>query len=75
MSFAGRTMVVAPNLSAEKKEIFLAAVKRAIANKEYLAKEARNKNNILFMTSDDANQKIAATKKYVESVRFWEQKI
>lgn len=74
VSFAGRTMVVAPNLPAAKKTAYLAAVKRAITNPEYLAKEAKNKNNIMFMTSDAVDKKIATTKKYVESVKFWEQK-
>ncbi len=74
VSFAGRTMCVAPGLAAEKKATYLAAVERAIANKEYLEKEARNKNNILFMKGDAVSKKIADTKAYVESVKFWEQK-
>lgn len=75
ISFAGRTMVVAPGLADEKKSIYLAAVERAIANAEYLEKEANNKNNIMFMTSDAVNEKIATTKEFVESVKFWEQDI
>ncbi|MGI9523371.1 MAG: tripartite tricarboxylate transporter substrate-binding protein, partial [Hyphomicrobiaceae bacterium] len=74
VSFAGRTIVCAPGLEAEKKAIYLAAIEKALADPEYLAREARNKNNILFMKGEDITKKIDATKKYVESVRFWEQK-
>lgn len=72
ISFAGRTMAVAPGLAQEKKDAYLAAVSRAIANEEYLAKEKANNNNILFMTGDEMEAKLAATKEYVESVKFWE---
>ncbi len=75
VSFAGRTLVVAPGLQDEKKSIYLAAVERAMSNPEYLEKEANNKNNIVFMTGDEVDEKIAKTKAYVESVKFWEQDI
>lgn len=74
ISFAGRTIVCAPGLSAEKKGIYETAIQRAITNPEYLAKEAKNKNNIHYIKGDELKQKIAETKKYVESVKFWEQK-
>ncbi|MGI9423997.1 MAG: Bug family tripartite tricarboxylate transporter substrate binding protein [Hyphomicrobiaceae bacterium] len=74
VSFAGRTIVCAPGMAAEKKAVYLAAIEKAITNPEYLAKEAKNKNNILFMKGGDISKKIEATKQYVESVRFWEQK-
>ncbi len=75
ISFAGRTMVVAPGLADEKKSAYAEAVDRALANPEYLQKEADNKNNIVTMTSDEITEKIAKTKEYVESVKFWEQDI
>lgn len=74
ISFAGRTIVCAPGMSAEKKGVYEAAIERAINNPEYLAKEAKNKNNIFYIKGDALQQKIAETKKYVESVKFWEQK-
>jgi len=73
-SFAGRTIVCAPKMADEKKALYLAAIERAIANPEYLAKEANNKNNIYFLKRDAITAKIEETKKYVESIRFWEQK-
>lgn len=72
ISFAGRTMAVANGMPEEKKAIYLAAVERAIANEEYLAKEKANNNNILFMKGDDLKKTLAETREYVESVRFWE---
>ncbi len=72
VSFAGRTMVLANGIAHEKFDIYLAAIEKAITNPEYVAKEEANKNNLLFMKGDAINEKIAATKEYVESVRFWE---
>ena len=72
VSFAGRTMVLANGIAQEKYDIYLAAIEKAITNPEYVAKEEANKNNLLFMKGDQINEKIEATKAYVESVRFWE---
>ena len=74
ISFAGRTIVCAPGLGGEKKAIFAAAIKKAMNNPEYLAKEAKNKNNIFYLEGDDLKAKIEETRKFVESVKFWEQK-
>lgn len=72
VSFAGRTMVLADGIAQEKFDIYLAAIEKAITNPEYVAKEEANKNNLLFMKGDAINEKIASTKAYVESVKFWE---
>lgn len=72
VSFAGRTMAVAPDLSEEKKAIYLAAVERAIANEEYLAKETANNNNIMFLKGDAVGELLERTRAYVEDVKFWE---
>lgn len=72
VSFAGRTMLLANGIAQEKFDIYLAAIERAIQNPEYVAQEEANKNNLLFMKGDAINEKIEATRAYVESVRFWE---
>ncbi len=74
VSFAGRTIVCAPGLPEEKKSVYEAAIEKAINNPEYRAKEARNKNNIYYIKGDALKKKIAETKAFVESVKFWEQK-
>jgi len=65
-------MALAKGISEEKQAIYLAAIEKAIANPEYLAKEAANKNNMLFMKGDAIQEKIDSTREYVESVKFWE---
>ena len=72
VSFAGRTMLLANGIAQEKYDIYQSAIERAIMNEEYMAKEAANKNNLLFMKGDAINEKIEATRQYVESVKFWE---
>lgn len=72
VSFAGRTIAVAPGLAEEKAQILLAAIEDALSDPEYIAAEAADNNNLLFMTGDEMDARIASTLEYVESVRFWE---
>jgi tripartite-type tricarboxylate transporter receptor subunit TctC len=72
VSFAGRTTAVAPGLAQEKFDIYLAAFERAMNNPEYQAQEAADRNNLLFMKGDEMRAMIDETRKYVESIRFWE---
>ena len=72
VSYAGRTLATAPGLSDEKRGIYLAAIKRAINNPEYVMKEIRNKNPLLFKTGKDLWKQLESSKKMVEGVKFWE---
>jgi tripartite-type tricarboxylate transporter receptor subunit TctC len=72
ISFAGRTLVVAKNLPAEKKKIYLDAIKRALNNPEYVMKELKNKNNIRFLTGDDLWKALTDARSMVAEVKFWE---
>ncbi len=72
ISYAGRTLATAPGLSDKKRQIYLAAVKRAIDNPEYVMKEIRNKNPLLFKTGDDLWATLGSSQKMVEEVKFWE---
>lgn len=71
ISFAGRTMCLANGIAAEKQEVYLQAVSRAITNAEYVAAEDAATNNIVFMTGDKLRDKIERTRAYVEAVEFW----
>ncbi len=71
-SYAGRTLATAPGMSENKRQIYLAAVKRAINNPEYVMKEIRNKNPLLFKTGDDLWATLGSSQKMVEEVKFWE---
>lgn len=72
ISYAGRTLATAPGLSENKRQIYLAAIKRAINNPEYVMKEIRNKNPLLFKTGDDLWATLGSSQKMVEEVKFWE---
>ncbi len=72
ISYAGRTLATAPGMSDEKRQIYLAAIKRAIDNPEYVMKENRNKNPLVFKHGKDLWDMLGASKKMVEGVKFWE---
>ncbi|MBF0277162.1 MAG: tripartite tricarboxylate transporter substrate binding protein [SAR324 cluster bacterium] len=72
ISYAGRTLATAPGMSEEKRGIYLEAIKRAIENPEYVMKEIKNKNPLLFKSGDDLWNTLNASQKIVEEVKFWE---
>lgn len=72
ISFAGRTLVVAKNLPAEKKKIYLEALKRALHNPEYVMKEIQNKNTIRYLEGDALMKALNDAKDMVAEVKFWE---
>ena len=72
ISYAGRTLATAPGMSDRKRGIYLAAIKRAINNPEYVMKEIRNKNPLLFKTDKELWATLGRSQKMVEEVKFWE---
>ena len=72
ISYAGRTLATAPGLSDQKRQTYLDAIKRAINNPEYVMKEIRNKNPLLFKTDKELWATLASSQKMVEEVKFWE---
>lgn len=72
ISYAGRTLATAPGLSEEKRKIYLEAIRRAISNPEYIVKEINNKNPLLFLEGQAMWDRLNASKKIVEDVKFWE---
>ncbi len=72
ISYAGRTLATAPGMSDQKRQTYLDAIKRAINNPEYVMKEIRNKNPLLFKTDKELWATLASSQKMVEEVKFWE---
>ncbi len=72
ISYAGRTLATAPNLPEEKRQVYLAAIERAITTPEYVMKEIRNKNALLFKTGDDLWAFLNKARNMVGEVKFWE---
>jgi tripartite-type tricarboxylate transporter receptor subunit TctC len=72
VSYAGRTLAIANSMSETKRKIYLSAVKRAIENPEYMAREAKNKNPLLFKKGDGLWKMLNESKAMVQKVKFWE---
>jgi tripartite-type tricarboxylate transporter receptor subunit TctC len=72
ISYAGRTLATAPKLPDWKREIYLNAIERAIKTPEYVMKEIRNKNALLFKTGDDLWALLNKARSMVGEVKFWE---
>ncbi|MDH5749300.1 MAG: tripartite tricarboxylate transporter substrate binding protein [Rhodospirillales bacterium] len=72
ISFAGRTLVVAPGLDAEKSKIYSEAIKRAISNPEYVMKEIKNKNPLHYITGDEMWKALRESEEFVKGVKYWE---
>ena len=73
ITYAGRTLATANGLEEEKRAIYLAAIKRAMANPEYVAKEAANKNHLMFAEGDDMWTLLREGQKVAEQAAYWEQ--
>ena len=73
ITYAGRTLATANGLEEEKRTIYLDAIKRAMANPEYIAKEAANKNHLMFAEGDDMWTLLREGQKVAEQAAYWEQ--
>ncbi|MFB0506637.1 MAG: Bug family tripartite tricarboxylate transporter substrate binding protein [Thermodesulfobacteriota bacterium] len=72
ISYAGRTLATAPKLPEDKRQIYLTAMERAINNPEYVMREIKNKNALLFKHGDDLWKLLNDARKMVAEVKFWE---
>jgi tripartite-type tricarboxylate transporter receptor subunit TctC len=72
ISYAGRTLATAPKLPEEKRQIYLKAIERAITTPEYVMKEIKNKNALLFKHGDELWKLLNDARKMVGEVKFWE---
>jgi|TARA_B110000444_G_scaffold254141_1_gene286141 tripartite-type tricarboxylate transporter receptor subunit TctC len=72
VSYAGRTLATANGMAESKRKVYLDAIKRAIENPQYMAKEAKNKNPLLFKESAELWKTLNESKSMVQKVKFWE---
>lgn len=71
--FAGRTLVVAPGIEAEKYKVYQDAIARAQNNPEYVIKELNNSNQIWDVSGDDLKAFLKQTEARVKVVEYWKQ--
>ncbi|MGY8956924.1 MAG: Bug family tripartite tricarboxylate transporter substrate binding protein [Alphaproteobacteria bacterium] len=73
ITYAGRTIATANGLEDEKRAVYLDAISKAIVNPEYVAKEAANKNHLLFKTGDDMWKLLREGQQVAEQAAYWKQ--
>lgn len=73
ITYAGRTLATANGLSEEKREIYLAAIEKAMSNPEYIQKERANRNVLMFRKGDDMWDLLRAGQKVAEDAAYWEE--
>lgn len=72
ITYAGRTLATANGLSEEKREIYLAAIEKAMSNPEYVQKERSNRNFLMFRKGEDMWKLLRAGQKVAEDAAYWE---
>jgi tripartite-type tricarboxylate transporter receptor subunit TctC len=73
ITYAGRTLATANGLEEEKRTIYLDAIKRAITNPEYMAKEKLNNNHLMFAEGDEMWNLLRGGQKVAEQAAYWKQ--
>ncbi|CAN0548093.1 unnamed protein product, partial [Laminaria digitata] len=73
ITYAGRTIATANGLEEEKRQVYLDAIKRAMANPEYIAKEKANKNHLQFAEGDDMWKLLREGQTVAEQAAYWKQ--
>jgi tripartite-type tricarboxylate transporter receptor subunit TctC len=73
ITYAGRTLATANGLEKEKREVYLAAIEKAMQNPAYQAKEAANKNHLMFMKGDEMWEMLRGGQKVAEAAAYWKQ--
>lgn len=73
ITYAGRTLATANGLEEEKRQIYLEAIKRAMANPEYVAAEKANKNHLQFAEGEEMWQLLREGQTVAEQAAYWKQ--
>lgn len=73
ITYAGRTLAAANGLADCKREIYLAAIEKAMNNPEYVQKENASRNFLLYMTGDNMWQALRDGQAVAEEARYWEE--
>jgi len=71
ITYAGRTLATANGLAEEKREVYLAAIERAIDNPEYQQKERTNRNFLMFRKGEEMWKLLRAGQAVAERAAYW----
>lgn len=69
--FAGRTLVAAPGLAAEKMQVYVDALKKAKETPEYVMKELSGSSQIWDVTPEQLTKFLKETEERVKVVEYW----
>jgi tripartite-type tricarboxylate transporter receptor subunit TctC len=72
ITYAGRTLATANGLAEEKRAVYLAAIKAAMANPEYQAKEQANRNFLMFREGEEMWKLLRAGQEVAANAAYWE---
>ena len=72
VTYAGRTLATANGLAEEKRQVYLAAIEKAMNNPEYQQKERANRNFLMYRTGEDMWKLLRAGQKVAEDAAYWE---
>jgi tripartite-type tricarboxylate transporter receptor subunit TctC len=73
ITYAGRTLATAKGVDEWKRQIYLKAIKAAMDNPEYAAKERAGRNFLMFRTGDDMWKLLRAGQEVAKKAAYWEQ--
>ena len=73
ITYAGRTLATAKGVSEEKRNVFLAAIEKAMSNPEYVQKEQKNRNFLMFRKGEEMWKLLRAGQKVAEDAAYWKQ--
>jgi tripartite-type tricarboxylate transporter receptor subunit TctC len=73
ITYAGRTLATANGVAEEKRDIYLAAIEKAMNNPEYIQKERANRNVLMFRKGEDMWNLLRAGQKVAEDAAYWEE--
>jgi tripartite-type tricarboxylate transporter receptor subunit TctC len=72
ISYAARFLVGPPNLSEEKRQILLGAIKKAFNNPEYVMSTMKSGDKVVFKTGEELRKALEEAKDLALSVKYWE---
>ena len=66
-------MATANGVSDKKSAVLLAAIEKAMSNPEYVQKEQKNRNHLMFRKGKEMWSLLRAGQKVAEDAAYWKQ--
>jgi tripartite-type tricarboxylate transporter receptor subunit TctC len=73
ITYAGRTLATANGVAEEKRAVYLTAIEKAMSNPEYVQKEQKNRNFLMFRKGEEMWKLLRAGQKVAEDAAYWKQ--